>query len=156
MGLDLYLYRRNAAFDPSKPYDYTHNNPALEDEDADPTNRRVGTGYAGRSEDTHIDWSYGGFHEFRSHIADTAGFYLGDMKGYGGTRPWSVVDQRLVPFLNHSDCDGYLLPEECAAFLPALREIIPQMLDEYHRKRAGDLARFLERAIQENLVVVFS
>jgi hypothetical protein len=78
-------------------------------------------------------WSYGGFDRFRQRLAEAEGFSLNEMAGFGegfgedavrGTRSWDDVTTELAPLLNHSDCDGEMTPQECAAVLPRLREII--------------------------------
>lgn len=40
---------------------------------------------------------------------------------------WEDVDNPLVPFLHHSDCDGDLSPEQCATVAPALREAVENL-----------------------------
>lgn len=92
-------------------------------------------------------WSYGGFNRFRKALAATEGFDLEQMQGFStgdsfegtrvpGPRDWDEITSDLKPLLNHSDCDGYLTPEECAQVFPRLREICDGLDDDYDR-RAG-------------------
>ena len=67
----------------------------------------------------HVDarWSYSGFHRFRARLAGAIGVKLESMRGFGRgefARPWSEIDDGLVPLLRHSDCEGEMTPEECA------------------------------------------
>jgi hypothetical protein len=83
---------------------------------------------------THDAWhgSYSTFGEWRAHVARAAGFPpLSEMLGFGGKRSWDTVSKnsRLVPLLNHSDCDGELTPTECAGIAEALGELIDRMPD---------------------------
>lgn len=76
---------------------------------------------------THTDahWSYMSFARFRKAVAAHEGINLGEMAGFrtGGT-PWDGITSELRAFLNHSDCDGELSPEECRTIAPALRKAI--------------------------------
>lgn len=76
---------------------------------------------------TTAQWSYTGFNSFRRAIALFEGFDLDDMKGFGGDRDWATVTTDLEPFLNHSDCDGQLTPDECRRIAPRLREVVNEL-----------------------------
>ncbi len=70
-------------------------------------------------------WSYHGFMDFRKKVARSIGIELSAMEGFSDYGiPWETVHDPIVPFLNHSDCDGVLTPEECAIVAPRLREIV--------------------------------
>lgn len=72
-----------------------------------------------------ISWSYSGFAAFRGWLAQSEGFTLAEMHGFGGDRSWSSVSTTLTPFLDHPDDDGAdLTPAQCAAMLPRLQAII--------------------------------
>lgn len=78
---------------------------------------------------THGAWhgSYSTFNEWRTLVARAAGFPpLGEMYGFGGSRRWedTIGDRRLVPLLDHSDCDGELTPAECAEVADGLEAIV--------------------------------
>lgn len=42
-------------------------------------------------------------------------------------RTWDQIDSDLVPLLHHSDCEGYLSPEDCDRVGPALRRALERM-----------------------------
>ncbi|MFW6219834.1 MAG: hypothetical protein ACOCZ5_01340 [bacterium] len=75
-------------------------------------------------------WSYGGFHRFRILIAENCNINLSEMEGFGGTKSWENIDDPIVPFLYHSDCDGKLSPKECKMIIPRLRELIKMIPEE--------------------------
>lgn len=69
-----------------------------------------------------VSWSYSGFAAFRRRLAQSAGFALSEMWGFGGDRPWSEVSTVLEPLLNHPDDGGDdLTPADCAVVLPRLQ-----------------------------------
>ena len=81
---------------------------------------------------SHDAWegSYSTFNEWRNLVARAAGFPpLKEMVGFGGERLWETTsgDKRLIPLLHHSDCDGDIPPEDCAAIADALEELLPRM-----------------------------
>ena len=39
-------------------------------------------------------------------------------------KSWDGIDDPIVPFLRHSDSEGFLTPEECAKIAPRLKELI--------------------------------
>ncbi|MFK0294880.1 hypothetical protein ACIQU6_31010 [Streptomyces sp. NPDC090442] len=71
-----------------------------------------------------ISWSHHGFKLFREWLAQSEGFALREMVGFGGNRPWSSVSTTLAPLLDHPDHEGDLAPARCAAMLPRLEAII--------------------------------
>lgn len=84
-------------------------------------------------------WAYGLFAEFRRELAALEGFELGEMRGFDGERSWDEVTTPLAPFLNHSDCDGDLSPEECAQVWPRLADLLPLLPQEYDRINGAGL-----------------
>ena len=58
--------------------------------------------------DPDVSWSYTGFGVLRRWLAQTEGFDLVEMCGFGGQRPWSDVSTTLKPLLDHPDDDGPL------------------------------------------------
>lgn len=73
-------------------------------------------------------WSYFGFHHFRKRLAKDIGIELVEMAGFTergveGLAWPDAEDEPVVHLLNHSDADGELSPEQCAAVVPRLREI---------------------------------
>jgi hypothetical protein len=76
-------------------------------------------------------WSYSGFNRFRTKLAKEIGIDLYKMEGFielGVVKPfsisWKLVNDPIVPLLNHSDCEGCLTPDECAQVAPRLRDLI--------------------------------
>ncbi|SFY28837.1 hypothetical protein [Streptomyces atratus] len=97
-----------------------------------------------------ISWSYSGFAPFRAWLAQSEGFTLAEMHGFGGDRPWSSVSTTLAPLLDHPDDDGPdLTPTHCAAMLPRLEAIVG-------RWRRDDSDPVLQRRIDDTrqLIVV--
>lgn len=82
-------------------------------------------------------WSYGGFMRFRQRLAASVGIVdLLAMDGFDGKGSWeSVPNDPIVPFLQHSDCDGELSAAECAKIGPRLREILVPWADDYDKQQ---------------------
>jgi hypothetical protein len=80
---------------------------------------------------THGCWNapYSSFNEFRERLANEIGISLSDYLGYGkgGSKDLSSIDHKIMPLLNHSDCDGMLTPEECKSIADGLNEILIAM-----------------------------
>lgn len=68
------------------------------------------------------------------------------MVGCGGETAWDKVADPIKPLLNHSDCEGHLTPEECAAVAPRLRELVDGWEGDFDKYRALELARGMEAA----------
>ena len=49
---------------------------------------------------------------------------LGKLNDLPEGKSWDGIDDPIVPFLRHSDCEGILTPEECAQIAPRLKELI--------------------------------
>ncbi|MET9415343.1 hypothetical protein ABZY03_14390 [Streptomyces klenkii] len=95
-----------------------------------------------------ISWSHYGFNLFRNWLAQTEGFTLPEMVGFGGNRPWSSVTTTLAPLLDHPDHEGDLVPAQCAAMLPRLEAIIgerPHTADDpVFQRRIEDTRRLID------------
>ncbi|MFF4803441.1 hypothetical protein ACFY1U_34465 [Streptomyces sp. NPDC001351] len=110
-----------------------------------------------------VSWSYTGFGMFREWLAQTEGFALAEMRGFGGDRDWSSVSTMLKPLLNHPDDDGPdLTPAQCAAMLPRLEEILdhglPDDSDPVLRRRiedVGELVTVLRSCVDKNVELIF-
>jgi hypothetical protein len=127
-------------------------------------------------------WAYSGFHRFRERLAAEEGLVLGQMEGYwlppdsemaylsdrdfqGPARPWQEDGEYITPLgplLDHSDCDGVLLPYECETVLPRLREIVEkwdaadQHNDTDHDvSRAFRLIEGMEHCVEHGCAMVF-
>jgi hypothetical protein len=95
--------------------------------------------------------SYSGFHAFRSRLFRSIGGELDEMEGFGGERPWSGVDDPLVPLLNHSDCEGELSSDACARIAPRLREVVAGWVDDpadVYRSYGLKLADAMDRCVE--------
>lgn len=86
--------------------------------------------------DIDSQWSYSGFHRFRTHLAKSIGIRLDEMEGFTGDgKTWDSVDDPIKIFLYHSDCDGELYGSECEKIYPRLIEIVsswPNTVDNEH------------------------
>ncbi len=118
-------------------------------------------------------WSYGGFNRFRTRLALAVGIELQKMDGFDGQvtdtgsktfGSWEDIDDALVPFLHHSDCDGTLSPTECAKIAPRLLEIVtawpgsaeyPSDDYDYDKAMALQLVDGMNRAVELNTDLVF-
>lgn len=110
-------------------------------------------------------WSYGSFAEFRRRLAEAEGFVLGDMWGFGGDRQWEEISTSLEPFLNHPDDHSKdIAPEDCAAILPRLENILEQWvsmadseedLADRHIEDARNLVTVLRICVSKGVVLAF-
>ncbi|MEV7894385.1 hypothetical protein [Streptomyces cyaneofuscatus] len=108
-------------------------------------------------------WSYSGFAAFRRRLAESEGFVLSEMWGFGGERPWSEVSTALKPLLDHPDTGGDdLSPAECASILVQLEAITNQwtrenrdQLLQQHVEDVSQLADVLRLCIQKDVPLVF-
>jgi hypothetical protein len=90
-------------------------------------------------------WSYSGFNEFRRRLAAAIDIDLDVMEGFYGTRSWEGLTDRIVPLLNHSDCEGKLTASECRRVAPRLRAIIaPWPEGDYDKEQALLLVEDME------------
>ena len=88
---------------------------------------------------SHDCWSgpYSSFNRWRTIVAQAAGITLECMEGFGGgwsedSTPGTIKWESLPPsplhlLLNHSDCDGHLRWEDCAAIADALEVLLPRL-----------------------------
>jgi hypothetical protein len=106
---------------------------------------------------SHCDahWSYGLFHEFRELLASEIGMNLNQMEGFGGTIPFTDFDDPIIPFLEHSDCDGSLSVEECQQVAPRLAELTAHWPEVNFKREIRSLIDGMERAVQENQPLCF-
>jgi hypothetical protein len=101
-------------------------------------------------------WSYGGFHNFRTKLADEISFDLNDMQGFGGCKSWDDIQDDIIPLLLHSDCDGELSPDDCAKVYPRLLELVSKWNeDDWDKKKAVMLADGLKLCAECNEPMVF-
>ncbi|WP_329406038.1 hypothetical protein OG802_00500 [Streptomyces sp. NBC_00704] len=117
----------------------------------------------GDNKSPDVSWSYSGFAAFRRRLAETEGFVLSEMRGFGGERPWSEVSTALEPLLDHPDVGGNdLSPDECASILVRLEAITDQWTQEgddqllrQHIEPARRLAGVLLLCIEKDVPLAF-
>ncbi|MEV5645979.1 hypothetical protein AB0L67_38695 [Streptomyces flaveolus] len=108
-------------------------------------------------------WSYSGFAAFRQHLAETEGFVLSEIRGFGGERPWSEVSAALESLLDHPDAGGDdLSPDECASILVRLETIAGQwareggdQLLQQHIENTNQLAGVLRLCVEKGVPLIF-
>ncbi|MEV7526634.1 hypothetical protein [Streptomyces sp. NPDC091371] len=110
-----------------------------------------------------MSWSCVRFGTFRKRLAQSEGFDLSDMWGFGGERPWSDVSTALEPLLDHPDvCGDDLSTADCAALLPRLTAITGEWQEEpdepllqQHIEDAQRLAGVLRFCVDKGVALVF-
>lgn len=76
------------------------------------------------------------------------GFYLGvDPNKFKNLKFADLKTQQMIPFINHSDCDGYITADEAAECLPHL-EIYKHYLELKDKKFPDDYIIVTERLIE--------
>jgi len=108
----------------------------------------------------NASWSYDGFDRFRQKLAKEVGIDLDSMEGFdiravltgkiSNSNKWSSLKPDDVhDFLNHSDCDGILTPEQCGRIAPRLTELIKDWDDDdYDKQQALELIEGMNAASQ--------
>ena len=92
-----------------------------------------------------LHWSYHGFHYFRKKLAKEIGIELDNMEGFGGGIPWDKINDSIKKLINHSDCDGYLSPDDCRIIYPRLLELVKNWNnDDYDKIKAIKLAEAMK------------
>lgn len=101
-------------------------------------------------------WSYSGFNAFRRSLGAEIGLDLDEMEGFGGNKSWELVNDPIVPFLAHSDCDGELSPKECGQVGPRLRELVEHLPEkDYNRKNALMLVEAMAECAKSGDSLIF-
>lgn len=101
-------------------------------------------------------WSYSGFNNFRRRLAAQIGLDLNDMIGFGGWRTWDDINDKIKPFLTHSDCDGSLTIKQMKVIIPRLKELTKEWAeDDYDKQNCNDLIKGMQKAIKENKKLQF-
>ena len=92
----------------------------------------------------------------RKRLAAAEGFDLDSMRGFDGDREWADVRSDLLPLLNHSDSEGWLLPEGIGEAPERLIAIVVEWPDDdYDRTPALKLAQAMQEARAERLPLRF-
>lgn len=96
-------------------------------------------------------WAYSGFNAFRDRVLRYFGtsadeLYRNPQNAIPTTDtqptegPWSRVPTDLFPFINHSDCDGVLTPDECRRVSSWLWRVVdswPDTVETWHDRQMG-------------------
>ncbi len=104
-------------------------------------------------------WSYSGFHRFRTKLAMAAG--VAESYEDFDTLRHTIIsikypNEPIIPLLTHSDCDGDLGPDDCAAIAPRLRELLATLDDtDYDKEHGLKLAAALEYAAENRCDLEF-
>ncbi len=93
---------------------------------------------------------------FRRRLAGEIGINLDQMEGFKeGIRSWAKIKDPIVPFLNHSDCEDEMTPEQCKVVAPRLRELVADWEDGHDKQNALELADDMERMANDGQPLVF-
>ncbi len=83
---------------------------------------------------SHNCWHgpYSSFNRFRYALGKQIGINLDDYIGYGdkGTKDLESIDHDLMPFFNHSDCDGVLTVEESKKIISGMNSVLDNLSPE--------------------------
>jgi hypothetical protein len=104
---------------------------------------------------SETSWSYHGFNNFRKILAKEIGIDLLSMDGFDGDQSWDSYNHPIIPFLNHSDCDGELTSQECGQISAALIKILINWPESYNRQSGLQLANDLKKCYIKNIPMVF-
>lgn len=105
-------------------------------------------------------FSYSGFHQFRINVAAAEGFDLEQMEGFGGENPWVNESGRTItvlePFLNNSDCDGYISSWECRDMWERMRDVAPKLESPFDQDRCAAIAEGMKLCADNKCAMEFS
>ncbi|WP_419761728.1 hypothetical protein [Bacillus altitudinis] len=81
---------------------------------------------------THCEahWSCTDFHDFRCKLVACIGMNLDEMEGVGGDIPFENFTDDIIPLLDLSDSDSYLMPDVCQTVAVRLRQLIRNWPDD--------------------------
>lgn len=104
---------------------------------------------------SHDAWHgpYSSFNQFRTWVAAQLGINLKDCVGFTD-KPTialdiALADHDLLPFLDHSDCDGKLTPEECRRIAKGFKELLKNVPeDNTHWSNYQHAVRFMKGCIR--------
>ena len=102
---------------------------------------------------------YSAFMRFRVGLSKIVGIPdLNNMVGFGGSETWDKYNHdALCIVINHSDCDGEIILEDCKKLLVRMEIVVKEMNegDELHR-RTSKFIDGLKEAIHNNDCLEFS
>jgi hypothetical protein len=108
-----------------------------------------------------VSFSYGGFHCFRSMLAKEINIDIENMEGFGGNKSFNDIKDDIKILLDHSDCNGFISPEDCGKIAPRLRELTKKWVDsqdenkKWYGRQALFLAEGLESCYKNNEPLLF-
>ena len=105
-------------------------------------------------------WSYSGFMEFRKRLAAEIDIDLDAMQGFCEPgeiyREWDTVNDAIVSFLDHSDCEGEMDYNICETVAPRLRELVAKWPDDdYDKITALRLASMMDQCAKNEWILSF-
>lgn len=105
---------------------------------------------------SEVRWGYISFGNFRRKLAKEIGLDLDAMIGFSGDLSWDSVEDDIKDFLNHSDCEGELTPEQCKIIAPRLIELVRGWNDnDLDKEKALELADDMQWCYENNRVLEF-
>ncbi|WP_267379428.1 hypothetical protein, partial [Bacillus sp. GM_Baccil_2] len=105
---------------------------------------------------SEVRWGYISFGNFRRKLAKEIDLDLDAMIGFGGDFSWDLVEDDIKEFLNHSDCEGELTPEQCKVIAPRLIELVSGWSDDDpDKEKALELADDMQWCYENNRVLEF-
>ncbi|MFA6917022.1 MAG: hypothetical protein WC222_11535 [Parachlamydiales bacterium] len=104
--------------------------------------------------------SYGYFNDFRTWLASKININLDDCIGFGGSKiELQTIDHKIIPLLDHSDCDGELTPEECKTIALGIQEILDSFVPEEKEKDFIEVVKQFQQgcldAVDNNEIIYF-
>lgn len=150
MGLDLYAWKFSGVINAEEMLE-AYENGEYEELPGEPISDSVRR-------------SYGSFMALRRQVAGGIGINLDDMFGFHnemldkktGFRPWEELKPDPIhDFLHHSDCDGWLSPEQCRQIAPRLRALLEPMQDTPLTTYGLEIAALFDLAAAKDAYVIF-
>lgn len=103
---------------------------------------------------SHCDahWSYTGFNHFRCRVASiimetekTIDRLYDERMIYR-----YLMNEPIYPFIDHSDCDGKLTPDELKQIIPQLEDAVSKIEDVYDKENGEKLLKGMKLALKNN------
>jgi hypothetical protein len=80
----------------------------------------------------------------RDRLANDIGIRLCEMQGFGGNKSWDSFKDPIIPFLDHSDCEGEIDSNTCGILSKRILELVENWDDDYDKKQLVMLAKDME------------
>ncbi len=100
-------------------------------------------------------WAYSGFMSFREKLVETIIVPCDLREMYKSGKHFILKEHPIFDFINHSDCDGFLSPEQLKVIVPALEEIlekwdITDVFISHDYNNGKELIKGMKAAIEAN------